>query len=80
MEGFQRTQWSMSLEVIISDPARRRGIWGCWCWVGGHVIRSPRAWWLVGLVNPCVFHRRVCRRLLMRFDSAVGRLSGVAPG
>ena len=31
-------------------------------------------------MNPCVFHRRVCRRLLMRFDSAVGKSSGVVPG
>ena len=31
-------------------------------------------------MNPCAVRPRVCRRLLIRFDSAVGRSSGVVPG
>ena len=51
-------------------PARKRGIWGCWFRLVAHVVRSPRAWKLVGLVKPWAVRRRTWRRLLVRFDSA----------
>ena len=39
------------------------GFWGCWDWLAGRVVRSPRVWKLVGLVKPWAVRRRTWRRL-----------------
>ena len=48
----------------LMGPVRICGIWGCWHRLAGHVSRSPRAWKLVGLVNPWAVRRRTWRRIV----------------
>ena len=51
------------LTGVLFGPARKRGIRGCRHRLAGHVIRSPRAAKLVGLVKPWAVRRSTCRRL-----------------
>ena len=46
-------------------PARKRGMRGCWNRLAGHVISSPRASKLVGLVKPWAVRRRTWSRLFV---------------
>ena len=46
-------------------PARKCGMKGCWHRLAGHVISSPRASKLAGLVKPWAVRRRTWSRLFV---------------
>ena len=58
-----RNPWSAPTTELWG-PARKRGMRGCWNRLAGHVISSPRAWKLVGLVKPWAVRRSTWSRLL----------------
>ena len=49
----------------IDGPARKCGMKGCWHRLAGHVISSPRASKLAGLVKPWAVRRRTWSRLFV---------------
>ena len=63
IEAVRRGLVGVSFSGVLVGPARKRGIRGCRHRLAGHVIRSPRAAKLVGLVKPWAVRRSTCRRL-----------------